>query len=172
MTPRHDLQKLFTAQRQRREQMATLLEQRYSGRIRAHKNTSPRKLLGVVVCALLVTLGFISAFTWEFMPVTANASPTQAAMLSENPTSTLPVATKTLAPLEEVLTAQVCTGEAGGHLHVRLEPGEGAAVRGYLSENETVRTIGESVEVRGGTWLSLLSPIEGWVNARYICKGE
>lgn len=172
MTPSHNLQKLFTAQRQRREQMTALLEQGYPGRARSRKDTSPRKLFGVVICTLLIALGFISALTLEFFPVAAEVPPTRAAMLTEMATSTLPVTPEISVSPDELITARVCTGEAGGHLHIRLEPGEGAAVQGYLSENESVRTTGESVEVRGGTWLSLLSPIEGWVNARYICKGE
>jgi hypothetical protein len=172
MTPSDDLQKLFTAQRQRREQMTTLLGQRYPGRTRSPETTSPRKLFWIVLCTLLIALGFISALTLEFIPVAAEVPPTRAAMLTESPTSTLLVTPEISASPAVLITARVCTGETGGHLHVRLEPGQGAAVRGYLSENEIVRTDGESVEVRGGTWISLLSPIEGWVNARYICKGE
>ena len=172
MTSSQDLQKLFTAQRQRREHMAARLEQKYPRPVRSRKHTPLWKLLGVVICTLVIALGIVSAFTLEINPVGAEKTSAPAEIQTNPPAPTVPVTQKPSAPLEAVTTAHVCTGEAGGHLHVRFEPGEGAAVRGYLSENESVRTSGESVAVRDGTWVSLLSPIEGWVNARYICKGD
>ena len=172
MTSRQDLQKLFTAQRQRRENMATRLEQNYPRPVRSRKHMPSRHLLGVVICILLIALGIVSAFTQELSPATAEPSLTHAEIQTKTPASTVLVTPKDTAPLESEITAHVCTGETDGHLHVRFEPGEGAAVRGYLFENEIVQTSGERVVVRDSTWVFLLSPIEGWVNTCYICKGE
>lgn len=74
---------------------------------------------------------------------------------------------------------QVCTDVPGGYLHVRFTPGEGSAVRGYLAEGETVRpalTKSGKLDTQGhsdsSSWMRLRSPIEGWVNTRFICEYE
>lgn len=71
----------------------------------------------------------------------------------------------------------VCTNVSAGHLHVRLAPGEGSAVRGYLTEGQTVQpAISKSSKLDtqlrsdGSSWIRLRSPIEGWVNNRFICE--
>ena len=71
-----------------------------------------------------------------------------------------------------VLTLKVCTNIVGGKLHVRIEPGNNSEVRGYLTEGEIV-TVGEKREDRDGSlWVQLSDPIQGWVNANYLCPAN
>ena len=70
------------------------------------------------------------------------------------------------------LTLKVCTNIVGGKLHVRFEPGNNSEVRGYLTEGEIV-TVGEKREERDGSlWIQLSDPIQGWVNATYLCPAN
>lgn len=68
----------------------------------------------------------------------------------------------------------VCTDIPDGRLHVRFAAGERSEVRGYLAEGETVQValITNHEMVQGEPWLRILYPIEGWVNARYLCNLE
>ena len=68
--------------------------------------------------------------------------------------------------------AVVCTNTPNGKLHVRFAPGNESAVRGYLTEKESVILSGERREVGEGLWVELSRPIEGWVNANYLCEVE
>ena len=71
-----------------------------------------------------------------------------------------------------ILTLKVCTYIVGGKLHVRFEPGNHSEVRGYLTEGEIV-TVGEKREEREGSlWIQLSDPIQGWVNANYLCPAN
>jgi hypothetical protein len=65
---------------------------------------------------------------------------------------------------------KVCTNVAGGKLHVRIAPGDTSDVRGYLLDGESVTPGAESRSIEGSLWLKLSSPIEGWVNAKYLCE--
>jgi len=64
----------------------------------------------------------------------------------------------------------VCTDIPGGKLNVRFEAGNKSDVRGYLSEGETVTISGERKELDGSLWVRLSRPVEGWVNATYLCE--
>ncbi len=79
-----------------------------------------------------------------------------------SPTVTVPASIK----------AVICTNTPNGKLHVRFAPGKDSAVRGYLTEKESVILSGERKEVNDGLWVKLSSPIEGWVNAHYLCEVE
>ena len=68
----------------------------------------------------------------------------------------------------------VCTDIPDGRLHVRFAAGDGSEVRGYLVEGETVQ-LAPSLDgkmIQGELWLPIVSPVAGWVNARYLCKLE
>ena len=67
---------------------------------------------------------------------------------------------------------KVCTNVTGGKLHVRIAPGDTSDVRGYLLDGESVTPGAESRNIEGSLWLKLSSPIEGWVNAKYLCEFE
>ena len=75
---------------------------------------------------------------------------------------------------EEIVATglKVCTNVTGGKLHVRIAPGDTSDVRGYLLDGETVTLDQESQNIEGSLWLKLSSPIEGWVNAKYLCEFE
>jgi hypothetical protein len=57
---------------------------------------------------------------------------------------------------------------------VRFAAGDGSEVRGYLVEGETVQLVpaADGKMIQGELWLSIASPITGWVNARYVCTQE
>jgi hypothetical protein len=86
------------------------------------------------------------------------------------------VVTATPTEVQFVLDRQVCTNIPEGHLNVRFSPI--GPVRGYLKEGEVVKlsTDPHTGDIRvqdiGSLWLHLQSPIEGWVNSRYICSIE
>ena len=82
----------------------------------------------------------------------------------------MPAITATEQMVEIGLT--VCTNVTGGKLHVRIAPGDTSDVRGYLLDGESVTPGAESRNIEGSLWLKLSSPIEGWVNAKYLCEFE
>ncbi len=86
----------------------------------------------------------------------ASASP------SASPTVTAAAPTK----------AVVCTNIPNGKLHVRFNPGDQSEVRGYLTDGESVTLSGEQEEIQKELWVKLSRPIEGWVNASYLCEAE
>ena len=100
---------------------------------------------------------------------------TNPAAQTQEPALHLPVSSVEPSPRSaatEVLLLEVCTNTVGGKLHVRFEPGNNSDVRGYLAEAEIV-TIGEKREERDGSlWIQLSDPIEGWVNANYLCPAN
>jgi hypothetical protein len=69
-------------------------------------------------------------------------------------------------------TSTVCFGGNldSGSLRVRACPGLACREVGFLTYGEQVTNNNEYEETDGSTWLRLLSPIEGWVNSRYICE--
>jgi hypothetical protein len=94
---------------------------------------------------------------------------------TQKPALPLPVSSAEPSPTSvsaEALTLKVCTNIVGGKLHVRFEPGNNSDVRGYLAEGEIV-TIGKEHEERDGSlWIEISDPIEGWVNASYLCPAN
>lgn len=64
----------------------------------------------------------------------------------------------------------VCTNIPGGKLNVRFEAGDKSDVRGYLAERETVTLSKERKELDGNLWVKLSHPIDGWVNAKFLCE--
>ena len=89
--------------------------------------------------------------------------------------SPVPV-TMTVSPIAVIepatANAKVCTNISGGKLNVRFEAGEQSDVRGYLAEGEIVTISEEREELDGTLWVKLFHPIEGWVNAIYLCEVE
>lgn len=66
----------------------------------------------------------------------------------------------------------VCTGVPAGRVNVRFQAGEVHAVRGYLEEGEVVLITGITNNFDQATWMELDRPIQGWVNARYLCEAS
>ncbi len=81
---------------------------------------------------------------------------------SASPTITVPTPTKVV----------VCTNVPNGKLHVRFAPGDQSEVRGYLTDGEFVILSGEQKEIEKALWVELSRPIEGWVNAAYLCEAK
>ncbi len=95
--------------------------------------------------------------------------PSASAPESSSPTSpSVSPAVTVPAPTRAV----VCTNTPNGKLHVRFTPGEQSEVRGYLTEDEFVILSGEQQEIGKALWVKLSYPVEGWVNANYLCEAE
>ena len=121
---------------------------------------------------LLLLLGACSGFDPQaYVP----GLETQTAVPTREPSVQLPIPPaepSQVGASTQALTLKVCTNIAGGKLHVRFEPGKSSDVRGYLAEGEIV-TIGTGRREREGSlWIELSHPIEGWVNAGYLCPAE
>ncbi len=89
----------------------------------------------------------------------------------ESPSPVFPSASSTImvpAPTKVV----VCTNIPNGKLHVRFAPGDQSDVRGYLTDGESVTLSGEQKEIERALWVKLSRPIEGWVNATYLCEAK
>lgn len=68
----------------------------------------------------------------------------------------------------------VCTGLDQGVLHVRKHAGATSEVLGYLSEGDKVEA-NDGIAllfVERSEWMHISTPIEGWVNTRYLCPGD
>jgi hypothetical protein len=121
---------------------------------------------------LLLLLGACSGFDPQaYVP----GLEIQTAVTTREPSAQLPippagpslVSASTQAPM-----LKVCTNIAGGKLHVRFGPGKSSDVRGYLAEGEIVTVGAGRREWEGSLWVELSHPIEGWVNAGYLCLAE
>ena len=121
---------------------------------------------------LLILMGACNNFDPQvYVPGFETKTPAQ----TQQPSLTSPVVSVEPSPISastQVLTLKVCTNIVGGKLHVRFEAGNNRDVRGYLAEGEIV-TVGEKREERDGSlWIQLSDPIEGWVNANYLCSAN
>lgn len=121
---------------------------------------------------LLLLLGACSGFDPQaYVP----GLEMQTAVPAREPSVQLPVPPPEHSPVSastQVSTLKVCTNIAGGKLHVRYEPGKNSDVRGYLAEGEIVTVDAGRREWEGSLWIELSHPIEGWVNAAYLCPAE
>ncbi|HID85697.1 MAG TPA: SH3 domain-containing protein [Anaerolineales bacterium] len=71
----------------------------------------------------------------------------------------------------ETRQAVVCTGYGEGALNVRTCPGVGCWAFFPLYEGQVVTLDGQTAHTQdGATWVHLTQPVEGWVNARYLCE--
>lgn len=69
--------------------------------------------------------------------------------------------------------AVVCTGYDEGALNVRVCPGIGCWAFVPLYEGQTVTLDGQTAQTEdGATWVHITQPVDGWVNARYLCNGD
>jgi len=156
------------------DQLKQILQDQRSRRLAKKSTTShPGKgmswktfltLLGVA----LISIGVFIVMIYLSKP---GASSTPAPETAIYPAT---AASSAMAPAPTSTQAKVCTHIPNGRLHVRFTPGEGSEVRGYLAESENVQVALnngqlESQIVKGESWLRLLSPVEGWADARYIC---
>ena len=121
---------------------------------------------------LLILMGACNNFDPQvYVPGLETKTPAQ----TQQPSLTSPVVSVEPSPIStrtQVLTLKVCTNIVGGKLHVRFEAGNNSDVRGYLAEGEIV-TVGEKREEWDGSqWIQLSDPIEGWVNANYLCPAN
>ena len=69
--------------------------------------------------------------------------------------------------------AVVCTGYPQGALNVRVCPGTECLAFIPLLEGQKVTLDGQTAQTEdGATWAHITHPVDGWVNARYLCEEE
>ena len=119
---------------------------------------------------LLLALGLAACNLNQYAPV-AKAQPlTPTLTLLPSPTARAnAVVTATSAPTATPM--RVCTGYPTGALNVRMCPGTQCWAFFVLDEGRTVAVDGVTEKADdGATWLHLIRPVDGWVNARYLCE--
>ncbi len=158
MRTRAQLEEILAAQRaQRAHSPATLLRKRV------------RNLFSVLAVIVILILSGAAMF----FAVQLTTPKTDATAVASPSTSPAPSETS-IAIMATPIAMMVCTDIPNGRLHVRFEAGEGSEVRGYLAEGETVQLALEPAGevIQNELWQYISSPIEGWVNTRYLCKSE
>ena len=131
------------------------------------------RFVWTIVIAVILTF---SIYVWS-MVFFAGSLNANAVRVSASPLPSVAVATASKSVMATdfaSVSAKVCTNVPNGRLNVRFNPGEGSDVRGYLAEGETVQILFvngqvETQSVQGEQWMKLLSPVEGWASASYIC---
>jgi len=110
----------------------------------------------------------------QFVPIpTATPTATEAvaaAAAAEAAVTPAPFPTPTVG--SETRRAVVCTGYGEGALNVRMCPGTECWAFFVLAEGQAVILDGQTARAEdGATWAHLTHPVDGWVNARYVCEG-
>ena len=126
------LKTLIKNQHKRRAQVTAQLQTSFPKRSRKKRSFSS---LFYFLIALIFIVG-ISLIVWDGILV---SRPLPSPILQAEESTTTPISEPIPTETEAPLLSQVCTDVPDGQLHVRLAPGEGSAVRGYLAEGETVQ---------------------------------
>lgn len=132
------------------------------------------RFVWTMIAVVILSFG---AYAWAMMSF-ARSLDASAAHAEASPFSAItaqaasPSATVTDPASRQMM---VCVNVPNGRLNVRFNPGENSDVRGYLAEGEIIQVVlvkgqMEIETVQDGNWLFVLSPVEGWANAAYICK--
>ena len=96
-------------------------------------------------------------------------TPTEAPTLAPSPTPGVQQA----VDHGEKRQAVVCTGYAEGALNVRACPGVGCWAFFPLYEGQAVTLNGQEAYTEdGATWTHIIQPVNGWVNAKYLCEAQ
>jgi hypothetical protein len=134
-------------------------------------NTRPHLLLIILAFLLNGCSGFDPLAYVPGMESTATTTPVPAPSREVSLPISVTVTNPAAVAVELVEhAATVCTNISGGKLNVRFTAGDKSDVRGYLAEGETVTISEEHQELDGNSWVKLASPIEGWVNSKYLCE--
>ena len=155
-----------------RKQLEEILEAQRAQR--AHSLASPLRKRGRDLVSMLAVIAILFASgAAMFFAINMTTPKTDATATASPSAFPLPSVTSTTIMATPV-AMMVCTDIPDGRLHVRFAAGERSEVRGYLAEGETVQVALASNDemVQGEPWLRILYPIEGWVNARYLCNLE
>lgn len=136
----------------------------------------------IALLVITLTLLSLTACKTRVFGVEVGFQPPSTRQVSPSATETTPIATaepqpQNTSPSPETATpatGTVCFDEniGGGNLRVRSCAGLECSEIGLLEDGEQVSTNGERKDIDGSTWLHLSSPVDGWVNIRYICGGQ
>ena len=123
-------------------------------------------MLGLLLFGMLALV--ISLDTSAILALLEPASPTPTLTTTAMPIKM--AAYQTTSPISVTPQPgwQVCTGVADGHLHVRASAGHQASILGVLPESTIITPTGQ----RDGDWLTISTPLAGWVHSRFICEGS
>ncbi len=163
------LRNLFVAQQTRRQTSLAGLVAAAQPALRAN----PRPFRIKIAVFTLLAVFLVSALVAAILNNTVMPSSEPAVLATATLPAHVMVVTATATEVQFVIDRQVCTNVPGGYLNVRFSPI--GPVRGYLTEGEIVRLSTDrhtgdiKIQDVGSLWIHLQSPIEGWVNARYIC---
>jgi len=167
-----ELKTLIENQRKRRSRITAHLQA--SSPKRTKKKSYINSLFYILIgLVYLVGLGLV---VWDGI-LTSRTLPSPILQAVDATAASIPETTPTETNVP--LLSQVCTNVPDGILHVRIAPGKGSPVHGYLAEGETVQfalNMSGDIEAQdrgdGSLWVRLQSPIVGWVNVRYLCQRE
>jgi hypothetical protein len=168
MTTRAQLEEILAARRARSRVRPPALHKR------------GRDIVGALaVIAILAASGAAMFFAVQLTTPKIDRMTTPSSSVSASIPFTVPTSISTATTFMATSVAmKVCTDIPDGRLHVRFAAGDGSEVRGYLAEGETVQLALATEEgldsqmIQGELWQCILSPVAGWVNARYLCKVE
>lgn len=124
----------------------------------------------VTMLGLLLLFGVIALVISLDMSVILGllepASPTPTLTTTATPIKMAAYQTTSPIPVIPQPGWQVCTGVADGHLHVRASAGHQASILGVLPESTIITPTGQ----RDGDWLTISTPLAGWVHSKYLCE--
>jgi hypothetical protein len=119
---------------------------------------------------LLITIILVSCDQMQaYVP---GIDPTATATFALTPTSTVtPRLSRTAQPTMAPEDWSICTGVESGTVNVRSCAGTSCSSIAVLEEGRAVMP-GSIQEVSAGSrWVLITTPVQGWMNANYLCKG-
>ena len=133
--------------------------------------------LAIIVFALLLTgceARILGVDIGIRTPSVTSLPITEATMIATPPPAPLPTPSPAIEEPISVPERYVCfENNIAGTVWVRACPGTNCTPLGTLSAGEKVETPGvRKDDGIGTTWLHLTSPLDGWINIRYVCDIE
>jgi|GEM_PF-4575294 len=130
----------------------------------------------ILILSTLLTIASLACTVSANLPSSQDLLTSDVAVTAE-PTNaptgqSIAVQIQATSEIPSIESGKVCFGGNldSGTLRVRACPGLACKEIGFLNYGDLVATNNDYEETDGSTWLHLLSPIEGWVNSRYICE--
>lgn len=127
----------------------------------------------LLVCFALVLAGLACQTSVLGVPV-AISTPTSIPSVSQVAPTPSPAPSRAPSSAQEATRPSVVCfrGIENGILRVRECPGLGCREVWVLISGDPVAVTGEQKVIDGSAWLQIDAPVDGWVNARYVCKAR